>query len=142
MVVTATRASKSSQLAQELRIVRRRQDRFVYESVVVGSFEDGLLGAILNAWRVSSYPPEFRLPRHTTVPFFENVSLPTSFRSAMTYLGTVCSKVSALAASRGGPRRTNTKTPPGVGLEGARTGDPIRTVRSTSQVDNLEPTSS
>ena len=40
----ATRA----QTVQELRKLRRTQDRFVYEPVVVGSFEDAVLGTILN----------------------------------------------------------------------------------------------
>jgi len=37
-----------AQTGQELRKLRRQQDRFTYESVVVGSFEDAMLGAILN----------------------------------------------------------------------------------------------
>ncbi|SPE40893.1 Arginine decarboxylase [Candidatus Sulfopaludibacter sp. SbA3] len=37
-----------AQTVQELRKLRRQQDRFIYEPVVVGSFEDAVLGAILN----------------------------------------------------------------------------------------------
>jgi arginine decarboxylase len=37
-----------AQTVQELRKLRRQPDRFVYEPIVVGSFEDAMLGAILN----------------------------------------------------------------------------------------------
>jgi arginine decarboxylase len=37
-----------SELGQELRKLRRPQDKFVYEAVFVGNFEDAVLGAILN----------------------------------------------------------------------------------------------
>ena len=48
LVVNPARPSAWSELAQELRKLRRPQDRFVYESVFVGNFEDAVLGAILN----------------------------------------------------------------------------------------------
>ena len=37
-----------AQAAQELRKLRRHLDQFVYEPVMVGSFEDAVLGVILN----------------------------------------------------------------------------------------------
>ena len=48
LVVNPARPSSWSELAQELRKLRRPQDKFVYESVFVGNFEDAVLGAILN----------------------------------------------------------------------------------------------
>jgi len=48
LVVSAAQASTWTELAQELRKFRRPQDRFVYEPVFVGSFEDAILGTILN----------------------------------------------------------------------------------------------
>ena len=48
LVVNPARPSAWSELAQELRKLRRPQDKFVYESVFVGNFEDAVLGAILN----------------------------------------------------------------------------------------------
>ena len=48
LVVNPARPSSWFELAQELRKLRRPQDKFVYESVFVGNFEDAVLGAILN----------------------------------------------------------------------------------------------
>jgi len=48
LVANPARPSAWSELAQELRKLRRPQDKFVYESVFVGNFEDAVLGAILN----------------------------------------------------------------------------------------------
>jgi arginine decarboxylase len=48
LFVSPARPSSWPELAQELRKLRRPQDRFVYEPVFVGSFEDAVLGAILN----------------------------------------------------------------------------------------------
>jgi arginine decarboxylase len=42
------RSSAWLELAQELRNLRRPQDKFVYESVFVGNFEDAVLATILN----------------------------------------------------------------------------------------------
>src|SRR5260370_26091631 len=46
--VSPARPAAWSERAQELRKLRRPQDKFVYESVFVGSFEDAVLGTILN----------------------------------------------------------------------------------------------
>ncbi len=48
LIVSPASPSARAQGAQELRKLRRQQDRFVYEPVVVGTFEDTVLGAILN----------------------------------------------------------------------------------------------
>jgi arginine decarboxylase len=48
LIVSPSGPAARAQTAQELRKLRRQQDRFVYESVVVGSFEDAMLGVILN----------------------------------------------------------------------------------------------
>jgi len=48
LVVSPARASAWAELGHELRKLRRAEDKFVYEPVFVGSFEDGVLGAILN----------------------------------------------------------------------------------------------
>jgi len=48
LMVSAARPAAWSELAQEFRKLRRPQDRFVYESVFVGNFEDAVLGTILN----------------------------------------------------------------------------------------------
>jgi len=48
LVVSPARPSGWSELAHELRKLRRSEDRFVYESVFAGNFEDAVLGAILN----------------------------------------------------------------------------------------------
>jgi arginine decarboxylase len=48
LVVSPARPSARSELARELRKLRRSEDRFVYESVFAGNFEDAVLGAILN----------------------------------------------------------------------------------------------
>ena len=48
LVVNPARPAAWSELGQELRKLRRPQDKFVYESVFVGNFEDAVLGAILN----------------------------------------------------------------------------------------------
>jgi len=48
LVVSPAQAASWSDLAQELRKLRRPQDKFVYESVFASSFEDAMLAAILN----------------------------------------------------------------------------------------------
>lgn len=48
LVVSPARRAAWSELAQELRKLRRPQDKFIYEPVFVGSFEDAVLGTILN----------------------------------------------------------------------------------------------
>jgi arginine decarboxylase len=48
LIVSPSGPAARGQAAQELRKLRRPQDRFVYEAVVVGSFEDAVLGVILN----------------------------------------------------------------------------------------------
>ena len=48
LVVSPARPAAWPELAQELRKLRRPQDKFVYEPVFVGSFEDAVLGSILN----------------------------------------------------------------------------------------------
>lgn len=48
LFVSPARPAAWAELAQELRKLRRPQDKFVYEPVFVGSFEDAVLGAILN----------------------------------------------------------------------------------------------
>src|SRR5438876_430593 len=48
LMVSPARAATWSDLAQELRKLRRPQDKFIYEPVFVGDFEDAVLGAILN----------------------------------------------------------------------------------------------
>ena len=48
LVVSPARPAAWSELAKELRKLRRPQDKFIYEPVFVGSFEDGVLATILN----------------------------------------------------------------------------------------------
>jgi arginine decarboxylase len=48
LAVSQARPAAWSELAQELRKLRRPQDKFIYEPVFVGSFEDAVLGTILN----------------------------------------------------------------------------------------------
>lgn len=48
LVVTAAPAPLWLELSQELRQLRRPEDKFVYQPVFVGSFEDAVLGTILN----------------------------------------------------------------------------------------------
>src|ERR1700757_1827425 len=48
LVVSPARPSAWSELGQELRRLRRPEDKFIYESVFAGNFEDAILGAILN----------------------------------------------------------------------------------------------
>jgi arginine/lysine/ornithine decarboxylase len=48
LVVSPARRAAWSELAQELRKLRRPQDKFIYEPVFVGSFEDAVLATILN----------------------------------------------------------------------------------------------
>ena len=48
LVVSPAHPAAWSELAQELRKLRRPQDKFIYEPVFVGSFEDAVLGTILN----------------------------------------------------------------------------------------------
>ena len=48
LMVSPARAANWSDLTQELRKLRRPQDKFIYEPVFVGNFEDSVLAAILN----------------------------------------------------------------------------------------------
>src|SRR5438874_8178685 len=48
LMISPARAATWSDLAQELRKLRRPQDKFIYEPVFVSNFEDAVLGAILN----------------------------------------------------------------------------------------------
>ena len=48
LVVSPARRTAWQELAQDLRRLRRPQDKFVYEPVFVGSFEDAVLATILN----------------------------------------------------------------------------------------------
>lgn len=48
LVVSPVRQTAWRDLGQEFRRLRRPQDKFVYESVFVGSFEDAVLGVALN----------------------------------------------------------------------------------------------
>ena len=48
LIATAAPSSAWMELREELRKLRRIQDAFVYETVFVGSFEDAILGTILN----------------------------------------------------------------------------------------------
>jgi arginine decarboxylase len=48
LFVTPSPASTRGTVLEQLRKLRRPQDAFVYEAVVAGSFEDGLLAAVLN----------------------------------------------------------------------------------------------
>jgi arginine decarboxylase len=48
LVVSPARPAAWSELALELGKLRRPQDKFIYEPVFVGSFEDAVLGTILN----------------------------------------------------------------------------------------------
>ena len=48
LMVSPVNLAFSAQLAQDLRKLRRPQDKFVYEPVFVSSFEDAVLGTILN----------------------------------------------------------------------------------------------
>jgi arginine decarboxylase len=48
LMVSPAGSAKWADLAQELRKLRRSQDKFIYEPVFVGNFEDAVLGAILN----------------------------------------------------------------------------------------------
>ncbi len=49
LIVTPTPATRWPAHAQNMRKLRRTQDQFVYEPVFVGSFEDAVLGVLLNA---------------------------------------------------------------------------------------------
>jgi arginine decarboxylase len=48
LVVSPSRRTAWQELSQDLRRLRRPQDKFVYEPVFVGSFEDAVLATILN----------------------------------------------------------------------------------------------
>ncbi len=48
LVVSPARPAAWSELAQEIRKLRRPQDKYIYEPVFVGSFEDAVLATILN----------------------------------------------------------------------------------------------
>ena len=48
LIVSPGSPAARAQSAQEFRKLRRSQDQFVYEPVLVGSFEDAVLGTILN----------------------------------------------------------------------------------------------
>jgi len=48
LVASPATPASSLELAQDLRKLRRPQDKFIYEPVFVGSFEDAVLGTVLN----------------------------------------------------------------------------------------------
>jgi len=48
LVASPATPSMSLQLAEDLRNLRRPQDKFIYEPVFVGSFEDAVMGTVLN----------------------------------------------------------------------------------------------
>src|SRR4029077_12344441 len=48
LVVSPARPATWPDLAQEFRKLRRSKDKFVYEPVFVGNFEDAVIGTILN----------------------------------------------------------------------------------------------
>src|SRR5881394_1961448 len=48
LFVTAAPAANFPQIAQELRRLRRAEDPMIYEPVLVGSFEDAVIGTIMN----------------------------------------------------------------------------------------------
>src|SRR5215472_898189 len=48
LMVSPARPATWSELAHELRKLRRNEDSFIYDTVFVGSFEDAVLGTILN----------------------------------------------------------------------------------------------
>lgn len=48
LMVSPARSATWLDMAKELRKLRRPQDKFIYEPVFVGNFEDAVLGAILN----------------------------------------------------------------------------------------------
>lgn len=48
LMVSPARPAALAEFAQDLRRLRRPQDKFIYEPVFVGNFEDAVLGAILN----------------------------------------------------------------------------------------------
>lgn len=48
LFVTPARQTAWPELAQEFRKLRRSQDKFIYEPVFLGTFEDAILGVILN----------------------------------------------------------------------------------------------
>jgi arginine decarboxylase len=48
LMVSPARPAVWPEIGMELRKLRRSQDKFIYESVFVGNFEDAVLGAILN----------------------------------------------------------------------------------------------
>ncbi len=48
LVASPARPNTWTDLAEDLRKLRRPQDKFIYEPVFVGNFEDAVLGAILN----------------------------------------------------------------------------------------------
>src|SRR5690348_14002467 len=48
LMVSPAGATKWADLAHDLRKLRRSQDKFIYEPVFVGNFEDAVLGTILN----------------------------------------------------------------------------------------------
>ena len=48
LFVTAAPAANFPQIAQEIRRLRRAEDPMIYEPVLVGSFEDAIIGTIMN----------------------------------------------------------------------------------------------
>ncbi len=48
LFVTPAPAANLPQIAQEIRRLRRAEDAMIYEPVLVGSFEDAIIGTILN----------------------------------------------------------------------------------------------
>ena len=48
LVVTPNASARAANVVQQMRLLRRPQDEFIYEPVVVGSFEDAVLAVMLN----------------------------------------------------------------------------------------------
>jgi len=74
LIVSPAPPSTWTELAQQLRRLRRAEDRFVYEPVFVGSLEDALLGAIMNSnvQAVVAYDG-FALKSHHELPVFRDM---------------------------------------------------------------------
>ena len=68
LVVSPARPSAWADLGQELRKLRRTEDKFIYEAIFVGNFEDAVLATILNG-------------NIEAVIIYEGISLPSSHHS-------------------------------------------------------------
>jgi arginine decarboxylase len=74
LIVSPAPATTWNDIAQQLRRLRRVQDRFTYEAVFVGSFEDALLGVIMNTnvQAVVAYDG-FALKSHHALPVLRDL---------------------------------------------------------------------